>query len=185
MNENPLSQEEQEALRTLKKPLHPPKDLERRIVAQMKSEGLIKASPLKRFVRWGLMAAASLIFFISGIAYERQANTAINIDPSNGFMLVLHENDEFKATSSVSEEYRLWKESIANQGVKIIGQELRNESTLISSNETTKLSAENQNRITGYFLLEASSLKEVLTIASNSPHIKYGGSIEVKEYMVR
>lgn len=185
MNENPLSQEEQDALKGLEQTSHPPKELERRIVAQLKSEGRIKVNPLNNYIRWGLMAAASLIFFMSGVTYERMNNSSTDINPSQGYMMVLHEDDDFLAGSSVTEEYKQWKESIAEKGVKITGQELRNEATLVSSNEVTTLDANTQNRITGYFILEAGSLEEVLNLASSSPHVKYGGNIEVKAYMVR
>jgi hypothetical protein len=47
------------------------------------------------------------------------------------------------------------------------------------------LSGDEEKRTTGYFLVEANSFEDAIAVAAANPHIKYGGSIEVKPFMVR
>ncbi len=91
MTEDKLSKEEIEAFRALKKTARLPRALENRIVSQLKSEGLIKEGSLAKVRRWGIVAAISILCFVAGMTFEQYR--AINIDPQQGYMLVLFEDE--------------------------------------------------------------------------------------------
>lgn len=84
------------------------------------------------------------------------------------------------------QEYAAWMESTFQRGVNITGQELKNEAVIVDANQKLEyLDEGSQEKVTGYFILEAPSLELALEVAKDNPHLKYGGIIEVKEYMVR
>ena len=110
---------------------------------------------------------------------------AIMIEPTKGYMLLLHEDKDFAPGDQMEmfEEYKAWMENTFAKGIKITGQELKDEATLVKGEELKTINSD--VRTTGYFLVEANSLDDAIKVAQENPHIKYGGSIEVKPYMVR
>ena len=68
--------------------------------------------------------------------------------------------------------------------MKITGQELQNEAWRLSADGTTNLNNQ-EVRTTGYFIIEAATAEEALAVAKDNPHLKYGGTIELKAYMNR
>ena len=150
-----------------------------KVVSRLKNEGLINSSKK----HWWNLAAAAIIFFVGislGLLYQFRAPAK---DTYN-YMLVLYEDQEFRAgdPQQMFEEYSKWMNSVEEMGVAITGQELRSGSLIVSPS-----GYEDNPKITvsGFFLLQATSITEVKTIASGSPHITYGGRIEIKEYMKR
>ncbi len=185
MTEDKLSKEEIEAFRALKKTARLPLALENRIVSQLKSEGLIKEGSLAKVRRWGIVAAISILCFMAGMNFEQYR--AINIDPQQGYMLVLFEDENFKVDKprNIVADYIAWRDAIEESGVHIVGQELHNESAVVNQDSVIYLDNMSTKRLTGYFILEANSVDDVVHIAGSSPHVKNGGSIEIKEFKVR
>jgi len=188
MKENPLTPGEKEAFKRLKKEAFPPPGLVDRISGQLLEEGLIRKSKQNRPVLKSLLAvAAAVLLFLGGILVEKW-QSGITIDPQNGFMMVLLEGKEFKPgdPAEMAEEYGRWRKNIGEKGNKILGQELKNETVLINKGgQVNILPEQHTDRITGYFILEAASMEEAITIAQNNPHLQYGGSIQVKAFRVR
>lgn len=190
MNEEQgLSDAEKELFKGLEREQKPPKALEHKIIAQLINEGqLKKTSAMNIYMKWVSSIAAATLIFLSGAYYEktRSVNPVI-IEPSRGFMLLLHEDHNFKSgdPKDMVEEYRRWRENTMTGGVKIVGQELKNESSIINAGKKVAHRSDRTSRTTGYFLLEARSMDEAILVAKENPHIKYGGTIEVKAFMVR
>lgn len=188
MRDNHLTEKEKKLFQKLAREENPPRQLEKKIITRLKEEGQIKSSgTMPIYLRWVAAVAAALLFFISGMYYEKSTQPPMTaIDASKGYILILHEDERFQSGEPMEmfEEYRQWMENTMKRGVKISGQELKEEAVLVSRSEVEEQS-DARERTTGYFVLEADSLEEAVQVARDNPHIKYGGTIEVKPYMVR
>lgn len=185
MDEDKLSTEEIKAFKALKRTASPPPELGKKIVNQLKFEGFIKEGAFTKVRRLVVVVAASILFFLGGMSLERYSHR--DIDPDQGYMLVLFEDKNFNVDEpqKIVSEYMDWHKSIEENGVHIVGQELHNKSAVVNKNSVIYLDSMSTKRVTGYFILEASSVSDVVQIASTSPHVKYGGSIEIKEFRIR
>jgi hypothetical protein len=186
MNEDQLSEKEKQLFEQLNTALSPPDHLLRNTVKRLKEENLIKTKPytMKTYVKWAASVAAAIVIFYIG----RFSAQGVVIDPNKGYMLILHEDEQFKPgdPNEMFKEYGSWMINTFAEGVAITGQELANEAAIVDSEKNVEfLDAQAIGKVTGYFILEANSLEEALEIAKDNPHIKYRGSIEVKKYMVR
>lgn len=185
-----LSTYEKMIFAQMKRKEQPSVSLEKNIISKLRSENLIKQNTFKMNTNIKRLAtiAAAVILFLAGNYFGKKSINQTIINPSMGYMLILHEDNQFMPgnPNEMYQEYAAWMQNTFKKGVNIIGQELKNETIFINSNKDETYKDESlQNRTTGYFILEAESLETVLEIAKSNPHIKYGGSIEIKKYMVR
>ncbi len=189
MSEEHLSEAEKKLFEALEREKTPPGYLEKNIIVQLEKEGLIKkTSTMNNYLKWAASIAASILLFMGGMFYEKSnTNTMVEIEPTKGYMLLLHEDASFSPGDPMAmfEEYKTWMENTFSRGVKITGQELKPEATLVKGETQQAYDAQAETRTTGYFIVEANSLEEAIRVARENPHIKYGGSVEVKPYMVR
>jgi|GEM_PF-1286002 len=190
MREDKLSDAERRLFDSLEKELQPPGSLEGKIVSQLYGEELIQNNKLKkRYMRTILAIAAAVLIFIGGIYVERESSVSpVSINPERGYMLILYEDQNFRAgdPATMAKEYGQWMQNTFARGVKITGQELDQRATVVGNGgQVTRMEPCNEGKITGYFILEASSLEDALVVAKDNPHIKYGGTIAVKSFLVR
>lgn len=188
MSEEYLNENDQRLFDQLEKELQPPAHIEEQLVNQLKFAGHIVKENKMNIGRIVIGIAAGILLFLGGTWYGKSTSGHISITPEMGYMLLLHEDEQFTPGDPMEmfEEYAAWMENTFARGVKITGQELVNEAVLVRKgvpNETQGEEAE--IRTTGYFILEANSLEEALAVAQENPHVKYGGTVEVKAYMVR
>ena len=189
MSREELSEAEKKLFQGLEKERTPPSSLEKKIVAELLNKGEIKKiNVMNNYVKLAASIAALVLFFFGGIYYGKAtAGTGVQIEPTKGYILLLHEDEGFNPGDPMAmfEEYKTWMENTYGRGVKIDGQELKNEATLVTSEKQTALLESEVNRTTGYFILEANSYEEAVAVAMENPHVKYGGTVEVKPFMVR
>ncbi len=177
-NEHELSEQEKGLYEKLKG-IKPPIGMEEETISKLKSEGLIQS---QNKIIWVYRIAASLAFFVLGYTVYPYLNR--NDNPTYNYMLVLYEDSNFNPESPevMFNEYSNWMQSIYQNGMAIDGQEMKPSSMLLDGIEV-------RNNLTktvgGYFVLRASSQEEAIEVARSSPHLKYGGTIEVKEFMLR
>ncbi len=153
------------------------------VIDEMKSKGLLSPSPRRTIFSNVLRAAAVVLLLITGYIIGRFSVQPGEI-PEYNYMLVLHESSEFNPGSpeAMFSEYSQWMQSIAEKGIEIDGQELMPQSMLMTPDGNIE---KPEQTVGGYFILEASTLEAVEEIAASSPHLKYGGTIEIKKYMQR
>ncbi|MDW3193108.1 MAG: YciI family protein [Cytophagales bacterium] len=188
MREEHLNENDQRLINQLEKELMPPTHIEEQLVNQLKFEGHIVKENKMNIGRIIIGIAASILLFLGGTWYGKTTSNQISITPEMGYMLLLHEDEQFTPGDPIEmfEEYAAWMQNTFVRGVKITGHELVNEAVLIRKGKPNEAQGEDaETRTTGYFILEANSLEEALAVAQENPHVKYGGTVEVKAYMVR
>ena len=188
MREEHLNENDQRLFDQLEKELQPPAYLEEQLVNQLKFEGHIKENTMNKTGRILMGMAASILLFLGGTWFGQSSSDQITIAPELGYLLLLHEDDRFTPGDPMEmfEEYGTWMENTSARGVKITGQELVNEAVLVRQGApNVSQGADAEIRTTGYFILEANSLEEAIAVAQENPHVKYGGTVEVKAYMNR
>jgi hypothetical protein len=188
MERDELTPEEQAAFEAMATMQQPPSYLEDKVVDALKKEGLIKKKyTMNVYIRYAAAIAASVIIFFIGNIVGKQAGQTAAIDPANGYIMILKEDAGFQPGDPMEmfEEYAKWMNDLAAKGVKITGQELKNEALEVTATNTTSLDGSNGRKTTGYFVIETASEEEALAVVKDNPHLKYGGIIELKSFMNR
>lgn len=179
---------EKQLFNSLSREASPPEELESAVSDKLRRSGFIKPETHRLWtpLKWAATIVLAAASFYTGIIYQQNKTTLpMEINPNLGYMLILHEDESFNPGEPMEmfEEYSEWMESTMEKGVKIDGQELAVNAVKVSSRGTDV--PDGSDRVTGYFILEANSMDEAVAVARANPHIKYGGTIEVKPFMVR
>lgn len=203
-----LYDSEKRALDALPGEKLPPAEIEERVVAELKRRRLITSSGesrRSRVVRYVSIAAAAALIFTLGIEVgSMRAEAPGDRAESTGarqFMLLLFESPglfqpvaEERAMEQIR-EYGAWARSLAESGVNISGEKLKDEGQALFAGAAgaagangaegmriSAIPARSEGRLlAGYFSIEVASLDEALKISSTCPHLKYGGEIELRE----
>ena len=180
MERDKLTEKEKALFASLSKHQTPPSELESSTISTLRKKGLIKKAGTRRWLNWKIPTAiaASLMLFFFGHYF---GGIILGQGPTTGYMLLLHEDENFIAGDPEERfsEYAAWMGGIFTKGYDITGQELSPEATNVGNDQD----ASKEERITGYFILEATTMDEVVQIVKTSPHVKYGGTIEIKEIL--
>lgn len=184
-----LTPDEQESLRRLPREAGLPPGLEDATVAALHQRGLLRRSR-ERGIHPALAIAASLLLFAGGLAVGR-LGTAPPL-PEDGrprFAFFLYEGPEYQqpAPGAMAQrvgEYVAWASEKRTNGVIEGGEKLRDDIDLAvepdgRTGEATAASGE--PRLAGYFLVRASDRSAAAEIARTCPHLRYGGSIVIRE----
>jgi len=185
MDKVKLTEQEKALFQSLPRETEIPAAVEADTLSRLKSAGMINERKHYHWLGWAASIVLVAAGFFAGKYYQHINTMNMEINPTKGYMLILHEDPSFSPgdPQSMFEEYSAWMEKTQNNGVKITGQELDTKAISVSRNGATPI--ESEQRITGYFILEAPSLEEATAVAQANPHIKYGGTIDVKPFMVR
>lgn len=185
MDEDKLSEKEQQLFHGLKNEMDPPAQLEEKIIVRLAEEGLLqKKNTSKAYLKIAVAIAAGVLVFMGGLYFGKErSETSVAIDPEHGYMLILYEDQNFKQgnPSEMAIEYGQWMQNAIDGGINMTGHELNAKGAIIDGQKRVVMLADNQEkRTTGYFILEASSFEKAINMAMNSPHIKYGGTMEIR-----
>lgn len=182
-NQTELTDREKELFRELYQAVEMNSALEEKTVQRLKRAGLITNTKSK-LMNWSIGIAAAVTLLAAGVLLGKYLFALAPDAPSYNYMLVLYEDDSFHPgdPEAMFNEYSEWMQQIYEQGVVIDGQEMKPQSVVVG---IEKQERQPEKRVGGYFVLKASSLDEVIAIVKDSPHLKYGGTIEVKEFMIR
>ena len=174
----------------------PPSFLEERIVEALKESNLIR-SPGRgwrlSYPQIGIGLAASLALFVLGaIAGVWWVSGSSQKAGMPEFMLVLRASErESQARTSEEvrktvEEYTVWAGEVRKTGLLVGGEKLKDEARLITMADGRTLVSENSTGpkdglIQGYFLIQAADYQHAVAIAAGCPHLKYGGTVEIRQ----
>lgn len=164
--------------------------LEERVVGALRRGGLL-AAPTPRWrggLVWAGAAAAAVAIFFAGVLTGAARRPAVPPEFQPTYALLLRTGPDYQETATGEherqrvQEYGAWARSVYQSGVEIRGEKLNDDSRLL--NEATEqvpaAGAQESARLSGFFLINAPNLEEALRIARGCPHLRYGGTIEVR-----
>ncbi len=180
-------------LEDLRRGVGPPAALEDRTVQALRREGLIrdrKGGGRPRPATAAGAIAACVGLFAIGVAVGRLTAPAAPEPGGGTFALLLRSADTPEAAderteSALVREYGAWAGTIAGAGRLLDGQKLDDETRLLSRGQEglvaeTTFAALEPRAVQGYFLIQADGYEDAVRVASECPHLKYGGSIEIR-----
>lgn len=190
--ENPLTPEEKKRLQIDTPDDRVPSYLITKIIKKMKQENLImEPRPLLSRSWTGL--AASLLFgiglfavgYYAGKPEESKDSIAIATPKAAKFILLVH-NDDLPAQDPMQQvrEYSAWLQDIKAKRFAE-GEHLHGNGWILSGIDQGRTEARSEfmgrQELGGYFTFEADNADEALAIAKTCPHLKYKGTLELRE----
>ncbi len=167
-----------------------PKDLEGKIVQQLKARNMIIPSRTSRLQVWTKMAAAVAVMICVFVTGYFAGNTDLIAtqaysSPVQEYLLVLYSSPDFIPDKKHVKEYGDWMQSVNVSGVTATGQELSDYGwTIEKKHNTIGLEARPVSGpagpLSGFFLLKAPSQERAMEIAASCPHLKYRGIVELR-----
>jgi hypothetical protein len=169
----------------------PPRALEDATVDALLARGLLRRRlPRRRprAVELGVAVAASILLFLGGVALGRRGEAAP--PPGTGqFALLLYEGPEYRRARPGQEadrvrEYGEWAGVRAERGELVAGEKLREVPDVVigaGGAVTTATPAASEPRLAGFFIVRAADARRAVEIARSCPHVRYGGSIVIRE----
>ena len=162
----------------------PPPGLKRRVIRSLRGQGVLRTSR----GAWSSAArvAAAIALFAGGVLLGR-VSAARAPDPEGGqYLLALHEDARFTPSRPLPElvqEYGGWAGEMEGQGRLVAAEQLGWSSVLPEQPgiEPGRPPGGPLGEISGVFLIRASDREDALAVARTHPHLRYGGTIEVRE----
>ncbi len=135
----------------------------------------------------GLKAAAAVGLLLTGAALGRLVGvetpgTVATPVGSTGYLLLVRgdEPDRRFPEAQLTAEYRAWARDLAGAGVLVGGEKLVDDAgRWVSAAERSDAELHGSN-VSGFFLIRAASYDEAVDLARQSPHVTYGGIMEVR-----
>ena len=190
-----LSAEEREQLErydSLSREMNPPAELETAVASELRRQGLIGTRRARAWgwpgIAWGVapsLATLALGLFI-GMSWVQEAATPTDDSPL--YMLILRGGDAFQPDSpriNMRREYGSWAMNLLPRGSVLSGAELENLGWALRRSEgeivTSDVGSEKRRYgdIAGFFLIRAQDSEAAVNMARTSPHLKYGGTVEI------
>ncbi len=163
----------------------PPIDLEDRVAAALRTEGLVKIDEPSTWRSWGLVAAA-LMLFVAGVGTQRYFldDGLIDVAPAAGdryLLLLLEPADVFLEPAVEAQrvgEYAAWAGTLAERGLLQVGEKLADGGDVVGLPVPGEMPS--SERVTGFFIVVAETEAAALEVAASSPHVQHGGRVEVR-----
>lgn len=183
-----LTPRERALLAELPREAEPPRALEDATVAALLARGLLGRRGSNR-PRLLAAAAAAVLLFLGGVALGRRQAPAGPEGTGSQFVLLLYEDGGYRAAPPGEEiarvrEYRTWAGERAARGELVAGEKLRDGPDLVIAPDgmvRTDSPPAGARRLAGFFIVRAADRGRALEIARSCPHVRYGGSIVVRE----
>jgi hypothetical protein len=188
-----LTPDERAAIGALSRQAPPPPGLEDATVAALRARGLLvppRHGRRRRSIQVAAGLAAAIALFLGGLALGRRgAETGEAAGSGPRFALLLYEGPEYAQPMAGREaervhEYSAWARAHAAGGEIEGGEKLKDAAELVIGNDgvvTTTPPDSGATRLAGFFLIHASDSRSALAIAKSCPHVRYGGSIVIRE----
>ena len=185
-------------------PLPPPGPVLRDRLYALLAEAAVARRPRRtsRNLQVAALVAAVLIGGLGGYALasgssgrlasdERASGVAANAGLAGGptFLLLLREGEAFPVTGADTEslvaEYADWARRLAADGRLAAAEKLAGGGRLLApAGDSVAVSplpvSAGEERIGGFFVIRASDLDDAIRIARRAPHLRHGGSIELR-----
>ena len=85
------------------------------------------------------------------------------------------------AEQAVVAEYKAWAGRLAASGVLVAGEKLADEPiTRLAANGASEMPRYTADELGGFFIIQAADSAEAFRIARDCPHLKHGGTVQVR-----
>jgi hypothetical protein len=85
------------------------------------------------------------------------------------------------AERAIVDEYRAWAVSLANAGSLVTAEKLADDPlTMLVADRTVQMQRNTPDELGGFFLIQVADSAEAFRIARACPHLKHGGSVQVR-----
>ncbi len=188
-----LSEQEKSQFANLPREKSPPNFLEEAIMKNLKKENLIHTNEQQgtwSFFKLATAFATAFLILAFGIAIGFWLNTDTNTLAENKnpqYILLLRSDSSPQATKLSNDEitrrvkeYTSWANELSEKGTLISAEKLKSKTEILDKNAETSLSA-NDDAVVGFFVIKAENYEKAKSVAKDSPHLKYGGRVEVRE----
>lgn len=161
----------------------PPQGLEKNVLSTLHQLGYLQKNTIMNSKKTSMLIFAfSAVFFFGGFFIAKKFFLEKKDELAGyNYVMLLTEDTHFKPGKPESQlvtEYTNWMNGVIAKGYKITGMPLEMQKTIISNNTETPVSEENS--ITGFFLIQATSKETLEALVKTSPHVQYGGGIMIK-----
>lgn len=185
-SEDELTVQERKAFAALPA-AQPPAFLEQEVINQLKYAGLVRSSAGGPWLRPAYAVGLSLACVVLGVAAGIWWGARRTEQAPAQFMLMLRSAAGEPAAGSPEElqrvkEYSAWARKLGRAGSLVDGEKLTSETKVVEVvNGKSVVSGDQIDKpIGGYFLIRAKDYQQAIAIAQDCPHLKYGGTIEVR-----
>jgi hypothetical protein len=151
--------------------------------ARERLENAIGGSSRRTAPSWmrGLLIAAGFVLAMAlgyGVASWRGSQR----DATQQYLLLLYDTDATSHMSpadmsTIMREYSVWARGLRSRGELVRGDKLADTTIAWIGGEVAAVGGE---RVGGFFLIRAGSADEARAIASECPHVKHGGRLELR-----
>ena len=144
--------------------------------------------------RWaaGLKVAAGIVLLLGGALLGRL--TAASVTPPGGggrdlsaptqsYLLVIRGNEPNRRfpDTPLMPAYRAWESDLEREGILVAAEKLRDDGGRWVNDWAPTDDGADALAVRGFFLIRAESYEDAVRVARESPHIAYGGTIEVRQ----
>ena len=177
-----------------------PAALRDRTLAAARARGLVGGHMKMPMMAWVMTAAAAVLMFVVGLGVGGARKESVPAPAGGGetasashaphFALFLFEDARYQTPAADGmearvQEYSAWAGHLAESGKFVAGDELGSDgrSLWLESGQVSAgavMSDAQRGRLTGYFIVAAPTLEDATTLARECPHLKYGGTVEVR-----
>jgi hypothetical protein len=175
-----LDPRERRSLEDLRRDVPPSPGLEARILEHLRSERLVR-----RRARLGPTLARAAVLaavFAAGIVLGDRRPAPTDRTEGGRYVLLLIEGPSYRTPATPEAErervaeYAAWARGLAERGRFVEGEKLGDPLRRLGEPAET----ERGEALTGFFVIGAESWEEAIRIAWTTPHLHYGGSVEVR-----
>jgi hypothetical protein len=169
------------SLEELRRDVPPSPGLESRVLKQLRSERLVR-----RRARLGPTLARAAVLaavFAAGIVLGDRRPAPTDRTEGGRYVLLLIEGPSYRTPATPEAErkrvaeYAAWARGLAERGRFVEGEKLGH---LLHRLGEPAETAEGGEAVAGFFVIGAESREEAIRIARTTPHLRYGGSVEVR-----
>lgn len=169
------------SLEELRRDVPPSPGLEARVLERLRAERLVR-----RRARLGPALARAAVLaavFVAGIVLGDRRPESTDRTEGRRYVLLLFEGAGYRTPATPEAErervaeYAAWARGLAEGGRLVEGEKLDEAVQQLGRPPGSEAPVET---LTGFFVIEAESMPEAVEIARTTPHLRHGGSVEVR-----
>ncbi len=188
--------DEVQELESLPRTIEPPPELEREVVAALRSRGLVVPQRSSIRSHWWVAAACLVAAFGGWLARGSLEGrpvqlltpkvTANEVPAGQQYLFLLAEPTPLRTDrplSALIEEYRVWAQDLASRSQLVTAAKLDGGTHRLTSpnpGEVVKASRDDLEHVTGYFVVRAEGWNDAVELAASCPHVAHGGEISIR-----